>query len=115
MGSRVNAETGAYLLIIVIPLTVVWVIALVDIVRQEHMSTRAKWTWAILCSVIWPVLIVYLLTRPVQGRFERSESRDYTHGSLTRSSPMRTAGSAMTSSTGWCVSFARDGWCPLAR
>jgi hypothetical protein len=82
MGSPVNAETGAYLLIIVIPLTVVWVIALVDIVRQEHMSTRAKWTWAILCSVIWPVLIVYLLTRPVQGRFERSESRDYPHARL---------------------------------
>lgn len=77
-----NAERGAYFLIIVIPLTVVWVIALVDIVRQPRMSVRAKWTWAILCSLIWPLLIVYLLTRPVQGRFERSEGRDYPHARL---------------------------------
>ena len=60
----------------------VWVIALVDVVRQPHMSTRAKWVWVIAFSLIWPMLIVYLLTRPVQGRFERAEGRDYPHARL---------------------------------
>jgi hypothetical protein len=68
--------------VILIPLCVVWLIALVDVVRQPHMSTRVKWFWAISFSLIWPVLIVYLLTRPVQGRFEREESRDYPHARL---------------------------------
>ena len=38
--------------------------------------------WVISFSLIWPLLIVYLLTRPVQGRFERAQSRDYPHARL---------------------------------
>ena len=64
------------------PLFVVWVIALVDVVRQPRMSRRVKWLWVISFSLIWPLLVVYLLTRPVQGRFERQESRDYPHARL---------------------------------
>jgi hypothetical protein len=82
MGRAVSSEVGAYLVVIGIPLFLVWVIALVDVVRQPHMSTRVKWTWGVLFSLIWPMLIVYLLTRPVQGRFERAESRDYPHARL---------------------------------
>ena len=77
-----SADAGAYLLVIGIPLIVVWVIALVDVVRQPHMSTRTKGVWVIAFSLIWPMLIVYLLTRPVQGRFERAEGRDYPHAKL---------------------------------
>ncbi len=72
----------AYLLVIVIPLFAVWLITLVDVVRQPHMSTRGKWIWVISFSLVWPLLAVYLLTRPVQGRFERQESRDYPHARL---------------------------------
>jgi hypothetical protein len=82
MGRTVSAESWTYLLLIVIPLLAVWVIALVDVVRQPHMSSRVKWVWALLFSLVWPLLIVYLLTRPVQGRFERAESRDYPHARL---------------------------------
>lgn len=72
----------AYLLVIVIPLFAVWLISVVDVVRQPHMSRRIKWIWVISFSLIWPLLVVYLLTRPVQGRFERQESRDYPHARL---------------------------------
>ncbi|MCU0263413.1 MAG: hypothetical protein MUF09_07030 [Candidatus Nanopelagicales bacterium] len=72
----------AYLLVIVIPLFAVWVLAVVDVVRQPHMTTRVKWMWALSFSLVWPLLIVYLLSRPVQGRFERAESRDYPHARL---------------------------------
>ena len=82
MGLAVTVELGTYLLVIGIPMLVVWVIALVDVVRQPHMSTRVKWTWGVLVSLVWPMLIVYLLTRPVQGRFERAEGRDYPHARL---------------------------------
>jgi hypothetical protein len=78
----VSAEQGVYALLIGLPLLVVWVIAVIDVVRQPHMSARVKWTWGLLFSLVWPLLVVYLLTRPVQGRFERQESRDYPHAKL---------------------------------
>lgn len=77
-----NTTQVAYLLVIVLPLFAVWVIAVVDVMRQPRMSTRVKWIWAMSFSVVWPLLVVYLLTRPVQGRFEREESRDYPHARL---------------------------------
>lgn len=77
-----NAEQGAYVLLIALPLLVVWVIAVIDVVRQPHMSRRGKWLWVISFSLVWPLLALYLLTRPVQGRFERQESRDYPHARL---------------------------------
>jgi hypothetical protein len=82
MGCPVSAEQGVYALFIGLPLLVVWVISVVDVVRQPHMSRRIKWIWVISFSLIWPLLVVYLLTRPVQGRFEREESRDYPHARL---------------------------------
>jgi hypothetical protein len=78
----VKVDLPTYLLVIGIPMLVVWVIALVDVVRQPHMSKRVKWTWGLLFSLVWPFLIVYLLIRPVQGRFERAEGRDYPHARL---------------------------------
>lgn len=82
MGSPVNAEAWTYLVVLVIPLFCVWALAVVDVVRQPRMSRRVKWVWAVVFSLIWPLLIVYLLTRPVQGRLERMESRDYPHARL---------------------------------
>lgn len=82
MGCPVSAEQGVYALFIALPLLVVWVIALIDVVRQPRMSRRVKWLWVVSFSLVWPLLALYLLTRPVQGRFERRESRDYPHARL---------------------------------
>ncbi len=82
MGRPVTPEEIAYLVVIVIPLTLVWVLAVVDLVRQPHLSTRAKWLWLLSFSLIWPLLVVYLLSRPVQGRLERSGTRDYPQARL---------------------------------
>ena len=82
MGCPVSAEQGVYALFIALPLLVVWVIALIDVVRQPRMSRRVKWLWVVSFSLVWPLLAVYLLTRPVQGRFERHESRHYPHARL---------------------------------
>jgi hypothetical protein len=77
-----NAEQGVYALLVGLPLLVVWVIAVVDVARQPRMSRRVKWLWVVSFSLVWPLLALYLLTRPVQGRFERQESRDYPHARL---------------------------------
>jgi NADH:ubiquinone oxidoreductase subunit 6 (subunit J) len=82
MGCPVNAEQGVYVLFVAVPLLVVWVIAVVDVARQPRMSRRVKWLWVIGFSLVWPLLALYLLTRPVQGRFERQESRDHPHARL---------------------------------
>ncbi|MGB7979452.1 MAG: hypothetical protein WCF36_01520 [Candidatus Nanopelagicales bacterium] len=70
------------LIAVVLPLIAVWVIVVVDIVRQPRMTGRAKLLWLVVCTVIWPMLIVYWLTRPVQGRLERSEDRTDPHSRL---------------------------------
>ena len=62
-----SAEQGVYALFIALPLLVVWVIALIDVVRQPRMSRRVKWLWVVSFSLVWPLLIVYLfiaLIRP---------------------------------------------------
>jgi ABC-type nickel/cobalt efflux system permease component RcnA len=82
MGSPVTAEQSVYVLLVGLPLLVVWVIAVVDVLHQPRMSRRAKWLWVVAFSLVWPLLALYLLTRPVQGRFERRESRDYPHARL---------------------------------
>jgi hypothetical protein len=82
MGRTVIAEQGVYVVFIGVPLLVVWVIALVDVVRQPRMSRRVKWLWVVGFSLVWPLLALYLLTRPVQGRLERRENRDYPHARL---------------------------------
>jgi len=61
MGCPVSADQGVYVLFIGLPLLVVWVISVVDVVRQPHMSRRIKWIWVISFSLIWPLLVVYLL------------------------------------------------------
>ena len=70
MGSAVTSSWVADLLIAA--LFAVWVIVLVDIVRQPRRSTRAKIVWVVLCTLVWPLLVVYWITRPVQGRSERA-------------------------------------------
>lgn len=73
---------GPVALLVGVPLLAVWIIVLVDIARQPFMRAPAKWTWAALCTVIWPMLAVYLLTRPLQGRSLRPGRRTDPHARL---------------------------------
>lgn len=60
--------------LIVVPIAAVWVVVLVDIVLQPRMPRRVKVAWAVATSLMWPLLIVYWLTRPVQGRLEHART-----------------------------------------
>jgi hypothetical protein len=71
-------------ILILIPLFLVWAFVVVDIVRQTGLSTRAKWIWVPLVTIVWPMLIVYWLTRPMPGRAMSlsAASRDYPQARL---------------------------------
>ena len=58
-----------------IPLFVVWLAVLIDLVSRPALSGTAKILWAAACTLVWPVLIVYLLQRPTRGRLEILEAR----------------------------------------
>ncbi len=85
MGCTVIDTPDRILLFVILPLIVVWLIVLVDIVGQPRMPGRVKALWLVVCTLIWPMLIVYWLTRPVQGRLERSEDRTNPHSRLVDS------------------------------
>jgi hypothetical protein len=78
----VTEQITAQLIVVWIPLLVVWVAVLIDLVRQPAMSRTAKILWAAACSLLWPVLIVYLLQRPTRGRLEILEARTDAHAEL---------------------------------
>lgn len=65
-----------------IPMLLVWAFVVTDIVRQAGLSTRAKWIWVPLVTVVWPLQIVYWLGRPVAGRAMNAGSRDYPQARL---------------------------------
>jgi hypothetical protein len=68
--------------LVVVPLLAVWVIVVVDVVRQPRMSGARKALWIAACSAVWPVQIVYLLLRPQQARIEREPVRTDAHAQL---------------------------------
>ncbi len=57
--------------LIVTPIVLAWIAVLGDIALQPRMSGAVKATWAVACTFFWPMLVVYWLTRPMQGRAER--------------------------------------------
>ena len=85
-------ETTALMIVVWIPLLVVWVIVLVDLIRQTSMSTRSRWLWAIACTLVWPAMIVYLLMRPTRGRLETAEARTDPRARLVDAALAREAG-----------------------
>jgi hypothetical protein len=72
----VNPDEIALLIVVWIPLLVVWAIVLVDVIRRQDLGRAAKVLWAVICTLLWPALIVYLLLRPTRGRLEDPENRD---------------------------------------
>ena len=79
-----NAESGAMLVVVWIPLAVVWVYVMADLVRQRRLSPARKVVWAVACTVVWPALIAYLLTRPTSGRIVDPEQRSDPRAILVR-------------------------------
>lgn len=77
-----SGQIGLTALLVGLPLLVVWIVVLVDLARQPRMRARAKWTWALLCTAVWPMLALYLLTRPLQGRSQHPERRTDPHARL---------------------------------
>lgn len=63
-----------YELLIAVPIAAVWGVVMVDLALQPRMPRRVKAAWAVACSLVWPLLIVYWLTRPVHGRVEHARS-----------------------------------------
>lgn len=69
-------------LMVLVTLGLVWLVVLLDIVRQPQLTTRRKVLWGLGCTLVWPVQVVYLLVRPQRGRAERAVDRDDPHHRL---------------------------------
>lgn len=79
-----EAEGLSFLVVVWVPLLVVWIVVLVDLVRQPRMARSTKLAWAAACTVVWPAMILYWMTRPTQGRAERDEGRTDAHHRLVQ-------------------------------
>jgi len=70
-------ETGEAMVVVVwIPLIVVWLIVMIDLIRRRGMHVGSKVAWAAACTLVWPLLIAYLLVRPTRGRAEMERKRE---------------------------------------
>lgn len=59
------------ILLVVVPLLLVWVFVLVAILRQQDLPFVRKVLWVLACTLVWPMLLAYLLLGPQRGRAER--------------------------------------------
>ena len=72
----------ALLIVVWIPLLVVWVVVMVDVIRRQDLGAAAKTLWAVVCTLVWPAMIAYLMLRPTRGRLEDPEDRTDPHARL---------------------------------
>ncbi|HEX6886680.1 MAG TPA: hypothetical protein VF143_01130 [Candidatus Nanopelagicales bacterium] len=86
------ASLTAAVVVVLVPMLVVWMIVVVDVLRQPRMSPARKALWILACSLVWPVQILYLLLRPQQGRIEREPVRTDAHAQLVTTVLEREAG-----------------------
>jgi hypothetical protein len=82
----------ALLVVVWIPLLVVWAVVMIDVVRRRDLSRTAKALWAVVCTLLWPALIAYLLLRPTRGRLEDPENRTDPHARLVDAALRHEAG-----------------------
>lgn len=87
-----NEESGAVLLVVGLPLAVVWVVVIVDLVRRSQMSRGARWAWGVACTLVWPMMLAYLLMKPTRGRLEAADRREDPRGRLVDAALAREAG-----------------------
>lgn len=77
-----SSQSVALLIVVWIPLLVVWGVVMIDVVRRRDLRPTAKVLWAVVCTLLWPALIAYLLLRPTRGRLEDPEDRTDPHARL---------------------------------
>jgi hypothetical protein len=85
-------DSGAMVIVVWIPLLVVWVVVMADVIRRRDLGTAGKALWMVVCTVLWPALIAYLLLRPTRGLLEDAEDRDDRHARLVNAALLREAG-----------------------
>ena len=59
------------ILLVVVPLILVWAFVVVAVVREQQLSVGQKTLWVLACTLVWPMLLAYLLLGPQRGRAER--------------------------------------------
>lgn len=82
--SESSGLPASVVLLVRVPLLLIWAFVLWDILRRERMSGASKALWALACSLVWPLMIVYLLARPQLARAARTPERSDPHGRLVR-------------------------------
>lgn len=70
----------------------VWVVVVVDILRQGHLRPWAKLAWIAGCTLVWPLQMVYLLVRPQRSRLDEPEDRSDGHARMVQAILDREAG-----------------------
>lgn len=78
--------------LLLLALLVVWVIVVVDILRQPRMGRAARIAWLVGCTLVWPTQVLYLLARPQRGRVEQEVGRTDPHAQLVHAVLEREAG-----------------------
>lgn len=61
---------SAGFILLTIPVFVVWLIVLLDIAVRGDLRAWSKVAWVAAVTLLWPLLILYLLLRPVDGRLQ---------------------------------------------
>ena len=73
------------ILLVVVPLLLVWAFVVVEILREQQLPVGRKVLWVLACTLVWPMLLAYLLLGPQRGRAERAVDqgeRDDAHDRL---------------------------------
>ncbi len=79
------------LAVVVAPLVIVWAIVVVDIVRTQRSGRSRVW-WLVACTLVWPAIILYWMTRPVPGRAVAARRRTDARAQLVAAALAHEAG-----------------------
>jgi hypothetical protein len=72
----------AVVLLVQVPLILIWLVVLVDLVRRPDLPVWRKLLWMVGCTILIPLLAVYLLVRPQRARGELAGPRSDPHSRL---------------------------------
>lgn len=63
-----HALVSSAALFVVIPLLLIWVWVVVDVFTRSDTRPWVRVVWLVVVTLYWPTLLIYILTKPVQGR-----------------------------------------------
>lgn len=63
-----HALVSSAALFVVIPLLLIWVWVVVDVLTRSDTRPWVRVVWLVVVTLYWPTLLIYILTKPVQGR-----------------------------------------------